>query len=296
MKTETQKPKKLVAFPYYGGKNKLVKKILPWLPYVHGYIEPFGGSAAILLNRKPSPFEIYNDLDGEVVNFFRVLRQQPEELIRQLELTPYSREEFANAIAQRGQGSDLERARNFYIRVDFSRKFRDASNLIPSDFQLSRLRNAAHVFLHRVPRLREVVERLKMVHIENKDAIWLLEKFNFPNILFYCDPPYHLDTRSKQHKYGLDYNNKQHEQLLEKLNASRALIALSGYDNELYSKMLQPPKWRVVTFKANVSSSIAEHHEATEFLWMNYRIEDYVSDDLLQRQRPADFDVVESVG
>ena len=109
--------KKLIAFGWYGGKYSHLDWLLPYLPSCHHYCEPFGGSGAVLLNRTPSPVETYNDLDGEVVNFFRVLRECPEELIRQIALTPFSREEFALACEFDPSLSDMERARRFYVRA-----------------------------------------------------------------------------------------------------------------------------------------------------------------------------------
>ncbi len=87
-----KRPKKLIAFGYYGGKYSHLDWLLPLLPKTRHYCEPFGGSAAILLNRDPSPIETYNDIDGEVVNFFKVLRNQPDDLIKAIALTPFARE------------------------------------------------------------------------------------------------------------------------------------------------------------------------------------------------------------
>ena len=109
--------RKLIAFGWYGGKFSHLKWLLPLLPKCHHYCEPFAGSAAVLLNREPSPIETYNDLDGEVCNFFRVLREQRDKLVEAIALTPFSREEFSVACElDPGQGS-LERARRFYVRA-----------------------------------------------------------------------------------------------------------------------------------------------------------------------------------
>ena len=89
--------KKLILFGWYGGKFSHLGWLLPLLPDCHHYCEPFAGSAAVLLNRSPSAVETYNDLDGEVCNFFRVMRDEPEELARKIGLTPFSREEFGQA-------------------------------------------------------------------------------------------------------------------------------------------------------------------------------------------------------
>lgn len=109
--------KKLIAFGWYGGKFSHLSWLLPLLPYTHQYCEPFAGSAAILLNRHPSPVETYNDLDGEVVNFFRTLRDHKDELIEKIALTPFSREEFLTACQLDPEQSTIERARRFYVRA-----------------------------------------------------------------------------------------------------------------------------------------------------------------------------------
>jgi len=109
---------KLIAFGWYGGKYSHLNWLSPLLPQTTHYCEPFGGSAAVLLNREPSPIETYNDIDSEVVNFFRVLREEQEALIQAIGLTPFSREEFELAISPPAQGiSDLERARRFFVRA-----------------------------------------------------------------------------------------------------------------------------------------------------------------------------------
>ena len=106
-----------IIFGWYGGKFSHLDWLLPLLPECHHYCEPFAGSGAVLLNRVPSPVETYNDIDGEVVNFFRVLRDQHEELIRAIALTPFSREEYYRAIHTTNGVSDVERARCFYIKA-----------------------------------------------------------------------------------------------------------------------------------------------------------------------------------
>jgi len=108
---------KVIAFGWYGGKFSHLEWLLPLLPGCHHYCEPFGGSAAVLLNRSPSPVETYNDIDGEVCNFFRVLRDHKEVLIEAIGLTPFSREEFAIACKLDASLPPVERARRFYIRA-----------------------------------------------------------------------------------------------------------------------------------------------------------------------------------
>jgi len=113
----TLRRKKLIAFGWYGGKFSHLDWLLTLLPPAHHYCEPFAGSGAVLLNRAPSPVETYNDLDGEVVNFFRVLREQKDALTEAIGLTPFSREEFGIACLLEPDLTPLERARRFYVRA-----------------------------------------------------------------------------------------------------------------------------------------------------------------------------------
>jgi DNA adenine methylase len=115
-----KKRRKLIAFGWYGGKYSHLNWLLPLLPKTAHYCEPFGGSAAVLFNREPSEVETYNDIDGEVANFFRVLRDKKDELIYAIGMTPFSREEFKLAIETKNSDesvSDVERARRFFVRA-----------------------------------------------------------------------------------------------------------------------------------------------------------------------------------
>ena len=135
---KTLKGKKLIAFGWYGGKFSHLDWLMPLLPECHHYCEPFAGSGAVLLNRKPSPIETYNDLDGEVVNFFRILRDQKEAMIEALALTPFSREEFAIACQIGPELTSLERARRFYVRARQVRYWPSTNRYCGSMGQLQR--------------------------------------------------------------------------------------------------------------------------------------------------------------
>ncbi|MDO8637916.1 MAG: DNA adenine methylase, partial [Dehalococcoidia bacterium] len=115
---KSQPTKRLICFGWYGGKFSHLNWLLPLLPRTNHYCEVFAGSAAVLLNREPSPVETYNDIDGEVANFFRVLRDNKDELIYAIGLTPFSREEFKLALSNHKDGlADVERARRFFVRA-----------------------------------------------------------------------------------------------------------------------------------------------------------------------------------
>lgn len=193
--------RKLIAFGWYGGKFSHLGWLLPLLPKCHHYCEPFGGSAAVLLNREPSPVETYNDIDGEVVNFFRVLRDKTELLIRAIALTPFSHEEFYRAITTNGEDiSDVERARRFFVRA------RQARTGLAQTASLGRWANCKRTsragmagvvsrWLGSIHMLPEIAERLLRVQIENRPALEVILLYDDKDTLFYCDPPYPHEVR-----------------------------------------------------------------------------------------------------
>jgi DNA adenine methylase len=182
---------KVIAFGWYGGKFNHLNWLLPLLPEATHYCEPFGGSAAVLLKRKPSPVETYNDIDGEVVNFFRVLRDRQEELIRAIGLTPFSREELRIATEEPiDRLSDLERSRRFFVRA---RQVRTGLAQTASEGRWAHCKltsragmaGAVSRWLGSVEGLSEIVQRLLRVQIENSLAIDAIQRYDSEETLFY---------------------------------------------------------------------------------------------------------------
>jgi len=201
--------RKKIAFGWYGGKYSHLKWLLSLLPPAHHYCEPFGGSAAVLLNREPALVETYNDIDGEVVNFFRVLREHKDELIYAIGLTPFAREEFVEAIRTNGNGRDLpslERARRFFVRARQVRTGLAQTASIgrwANCLQTSRAGMAGAVsrWLGSVEGLEWIATRLLRVQIENDSAINVIQRYDSLGTLFYCDPPYPHDSRGDSKAY-----------------------------------------------------------------------------------------------
>ncbi|MBN1592082.1 MAG: DNA adenine methylase [Candidatus Coatesbacteria bacterium] len=261
-----------IVFGWYGGKFSHLDWLLPLLPSAHHYCEPFAGSAAALLNRSPSPVETYNDIDGEVVNFFRVLRDRHDEIIWAIRLTPFSREEFHLAVNGSMENiSDLERARRFYVRA------RQARTGLAQTATLGRWANCKNTsrsgmsgvvsrWLGGVQGLGEIAERLLRVQIENRPALELIHIYDSPNTLFYCDPPYLHATRGDDKAYGFEMNNKEHAELAEALRLCKGKVALSGYRCELMDKWYG--NWS--RFDAPVRQCHSIKKPRQECLWMNY--------------------------
>lgn len=267
---------KQIAFGWYGGKFSHLDWLLPLLPEATHYCEPFGGSAAVLLNREPAPIETYNDIDGEVVNFFKVLRSEKDALIEAIGLTPFSREEFERAINEPLPGlTDLERARRFYIRA---RQVRTGLAQTASSGRWAHCRltsragmaGAVSRWLGAVEALPEIAQRLLRVQIEHDSAINVIQRYDSPETLFYCDPPYPHDSRGDTKAYKYEMSNEAHYRLAEVLRQVQGKVALSSYHSPLMDELYGD--WTSIEAPARTIHSIKQ--ERIEVLWINYDIEE----------------------
>lgn len=259
-------------FGWYGGKFNHLDWLLPLLPDAHHYCEPFAGSGAVLINREPSLVETYNDVDGEVVNFFRVLREQSAELQHAIALTPFSREEFHLAVLGSLQGiSDLERARRFYVRA------RQTRTGLAQTATLGRWANCKGTsragmsgvvsrWLGGIEALPEIAARLLRVQIENRPAIDLIRVYDSNDTLFYCDPPYLHDTRGDSRAYGYEMTEGAHINLATVLNRCKGKVAVSGYRNSLMDRLYR--NWRRFDAPSKQCHSVKQSRQ--ECVWMNY--------------------------
>lgn len=267
------KPKKLIAFGWYGGKFSHLDWLLPLLPDCLHYCEPFAGSGAVLMNREPSPVETYNDIDGEVVNFFRVLRESKDELIEQIALTPFSREEFALACELNPNLKNVERARRFYVRA---RQVRTGLAQTASIGRWANCKNTSRSgmsgvvsrWLGGVEQLDFIAERFLRVQIENRPATNIVNLYDGKETLFYCDPPYIHETRGDSKAYGFEMDNQMHIELAEVLNKAEGMVALSNYDCELMNKLYSSKKWKKIYSLEKTIHSTKDKRQ--EVLWVNY--------------------------
>ena len=266
--------KRRIAFGWYGGKFSHLDWLLPLLPACHHYCEPFAGSAAVLLNRESSPVETYNDIDGEVVNFFRVLRDEHEALIRAIALTPFSREEYHQAIYESGENINaVERARRFYIRA---RQTRTGLAQTASLGRWANCKNTSRAgmsgvvsrWLGGVQALDSIAERLLRVQIENRPAIDLIRLYDSPDTLFYCDPPYLHATRGDAKAYGFEMDEAQHRELARTLNACQGKVAVSGYEHPLMDELFKPDLW--CKTRGADKTIHSTKGSRVEVLWTNY--------------------------
>lgn len=250
-------------FAYYGGKTTLAPRIAELLPEHDHYVEPFAGSLAVLLAKEPSKAETVNDLDGDIVNFWKVLRDHPEDLVRVANLTPHSRAELMEASASL-DGSDLERARRVWVRLTQGRtnsmrpepgwRFnRGTSKLMGKQVKSY----AAH--------MPSAAERLAVVSIENRDAIDLIRDYGSePSVCIYADPPYLGSTRAANYRMEM-LEDDLHAKLASALRECKASVILSGYASPLYEELY--PGWHRMELKA--PTAMSGRAAENEVLWSN---------------------------
>jgi DNA adenine methylase len=263
-----------IVFGWYGGKFSHLDWLLPLLPDCHHYCEPFAGSGAVLLNRESSSVETYNDIDGDVVNFFRVLRDRHEELMRAVALTPFSREEYHQAIYRSTTGiSDVERARRFYIKARQTRTGLAQTASLGrwancKDTSRAGMSGVVSRWLGGVDALDDIAQRLIRVQIENRPAVDVIRLYDSPKTLFYCDPPYLHATRGDAKAYGFEMDEDQHREFSEAVNKCEGMVAVSGYDHPLMDYLFKPDKW----FKTLGPDKTIHSTKGTrtEVLWTNY--------------------------
>jgi DNA adenine methylase len=265
---------KLIAFGWYGGKYSHLDWLLPLLPEAQHFCDVFGGSAAVLINRPPAPVETYNDIHSEVVNFFRVLRDQKDQLIEAIGLTPFSREELL--IASRGDTegvSDLERARRFFV---CARQVRTGLAQTASAGRWAHCKltsragmaGAVSRWLGSVEDLNLIAQRLLRVQIDNAPALETIQRYDSPETLFYCDPPYPHASRGDSKAYAHEMTDNDHKELARVLRNIQGKVALSSYHSPLMDKLYKG--WQCIEAPSKMCHSVKQ--ERTEVLWINYEI------------------------
>jgi DNA adenine methylase len=247
---------------YHGGKWKLAPWIIDRLPPHRGYVEPFGGGASVLLRKVRSYAEVYNDLDSHIVNLFRVARDHGENLRRLLELTPFARDEFA--LSYEPTEDSLELARRTVVRSFMG--FGSNAHNRRTGFRSNSNRSGttpAQDWRHYPDALAVIIDRLRGVVIERRDAVDVLIAHDGPDVLHYVDPPYVLSTRDKGVDYGHEMNDQDHRRLAAVLRGLRGMVALSGYRSELYEELF------VDWHREEANSRADKARPRIEVLWMN---------------------------
>lgn len=258
------------ALRYFGGKFRLAPWVMSFFPAHRCYVEPFGGAAGVLIQKQRSYAEVYNDLDGEIVNFFQVLRdpQKRFELERQIRLTPYARDEFETAYEP--TDDPVERARRTAVRAQMG--FGSAGAVKgTTGFRSDTLRaygTAQHLWAEYPDCLASIGERFAAVLIENRPAIEVMQQHDHRDTLHFVDPPYVHATRQMRAKGGYrhEMSDEDHEDLLATLLELEGMVVVSGYDTDLYNDTLRGWARRSTQAPASAGRGTVLR---TEVLWIN---------------------------
>ena len=257
---------------WHGGKWMLAPWIVAHLPEHRTYVEPFGGAASVLLRKPRAYSEVYNDLDDEVVNLFRVLRD-PEagpRLVEALRLTPFARAEFEESYVPAEE--PVERARRLVVRSYMGHGADGVTSPYRTGFRSNALKRGStpqRDWENYPEALGRTIARLREVIVENRDALEVMAKHDSQDTLHYVDPPYVWETRSRIDRkpdggnYRHELTDAQHVELLKSLRDLRGMVVLSGYATEMYDGMLAD--WRRIEREAHADGG----RDRTEVLWIN---------------------------
>jgi DNA adenine methylase len=252
---------------YHGGKWKLAPWLISFFPAHRVYVEPYGGGGSVLLRKPRSYGEIYNDLDGEIVNLFRVARDNGDELVRICTLTPFSRDEFL--LSYEPVDDPLEQARRTLVRSFMGFGSASVSKQV-SGFRANSNRSGttpAHDWNNYPEALEKTIQRLSGIVIENRFAKDVISQHDSVSTLHYIDPPYVKSTRyleEKTHCYKYEMSDEDHRELAALLHSVKGMVVLSGYPCDLYDNELYAD-WQRVERPSFADGA----KERTEVIWMN---------------------------
>lgn len=259
------------ALVYFGGKWRIAPKIVKCFPLHRKYVEPFGGAASVLLCKPPAHFEIYNDLNDDLVNLFSVLRTSDgcRRLIRLLQRTPYAEAEHRRAFEP--CDDPIEAARRLLVRsyMSFHPRAIFGEKTV---FRFERSKGAppAPTMRNAIKALAAIHRRFRHVTITSRPAINLLNpKIDGPDVLYYLDPPYVPATRLSSAKYRYEMSLADHEALLSRCLALKGHCVISGYASDLYMDMLRG--WEMREFQSQSFCTGVRHQTAREMIWIHPR-------------------------
>jgi DNA adenine methylase len=261
-------------FPYFGGKMSVAERIVALLPPHRHYVEPYGGSLAVLMAKRPVPIETVNDLDARLMLFWRVLRERPDELIRACVLTPHARGEHAAARAATVvDGNELETARRVWVtltqgigRALTGRKTGWRHYIDPAGTTYG-----MPMYLEAYAgRLATAAERLHRVSLECRPALDVIARYGTEReVLLYVDPPYLGTARSSNNaEYPYEMRDKSdHRELAAALVAARSAVVVSGYHSPLYDELFAG--WDRTELSSYSGNAAPGTQARTEVLWSN---------------------------
>jgi len=239
------------ALTYYGGKWRLAPWIISHFPPHDHYVELCGGAGSVLIQKPRSKLETYNDIDGNVVNFFRVLRENTDELIRQIKLTPWARAEFELSLEL--TEDKIEAARRFFVCMGLGVK--NSLRTTKGQFRLKVNEEASGV----IPvlyhsEIEKIANRFNQVQIEQMNYDYMIKKCDNEDTLFYFDPPYVVSKRTHDKVYMIEFTNEDHIKAAILLKQIKGYAIVSGYACNLYTELYENYDWQRKDRESNTNS------------------------------------------
>jgi DNA adenine methylase len=256
---------------WHGGKRYLAKRIVENFPKHRIYLEAFGGGASVLLNKPTVDVEVYNDLDTRITRLFRVLREQGQQFLDKVQFILYSQIEFEEAGHYPEGASDLDMAVCDYVRWRQSFGGKGESWSYTTTRARGGMAGDVNAWWTAIDGLPVIIDRIRRVQIICQPATEAIERFDNPEALIYCDPPYVHSTREKGSRdvYLEEMSDNDHRELATLLSRCKSKVVLSGYPSALYEKLYAG--WRIVTFDiANHAAGGKKKERKTEILWLNF--------------------------
>ena len=248
-------------FYYFGGKYKYAPKLIERFPEHTCYVDVFGGAGNVLIQKTPSQIEVFNDINSDIVNLFRQVRDNSEAFLQKVSLVPHSREEtYAFKERLKTETDALQRAIMFWSVLNQS------FSGTPRGWSFSKVAPKAKALKAKVENVRLIVERLRDVSLENQDFAYILQKYDAKDTFFYCDPPYLPETRdNSKANYRSEMDLGGHQKLLGILKDVQGQVMLSGYANDLYDSL----DWNTYEFSVKQTTDRIPT-KRTETVYMNY--------------------------
>jgi DNA adenine methylase len=262
----------LIAFNYFGSKFSYIENLYKYFPIHEHFVDVCGGSMVVTLNKPKSKIDTYNDINSDIVNFFKVLRSDPEKLIQLLHFTPTSREEF-NESWNMDEYSDIERARRFYVRARQSFFGMGAQNKnkgwhLAVTSSRSNVSESVSKWINGIDKLWFIIDRLREIQIEHTDFRDIIKKIDFKKAFFYFDPPYPTDCRGSENDYKYEFTLKDHEDAANLLHSIEGMAMVSGYDSPTMQNLYGD--WEMIKFPSKNNN--LRHKRVQECIWINYPI------------------------
>lgn len=252
---------------YPGAKWRDADWVVRHFPPHARYVEPFCGSAGVFFNKSPARHEVLNDIESDLVSFFRVLRDEPSEFMRRLELTPWSREEYQASSEAPGPSDRVDRALRFYVRAWQGHGNKGllcgGSGWRHAGVASVDNRSTSIIWKQLPSRIAAVVDRLRDAEIENIPALDIIRRYDTPETLLYIDPPYPMSTRNNRKLYRHEMTDADHIELLDALCAHQGMVVISSYESALYTARLRG--WQCVRMETLAEKAAVR----TEVLWLN---------------------------